>query len=810
MKIKRFKIKNFMSYEHAEIEFSDGINVIVGKNGSGKSCIIDGIYIILLTLKNSGFKKEDIKNKWLNKEPYLELYFEHNGKNYGLKYENNQYFIKDEAIFKPFVQEKYKEFINENIFPDDIIKNAMIIRQDDIKLLSLDRKTRIDVIKKFVGIDDVFDALIILEKAYKDWEKELNTKKENIEDLKKTVDKDLEKKLNETLKKYKEIKIKIEELSNLEETERKKLKNVEEKIKKINEILNEIKIKSEKREIIKNEIEKLNKKIEALEKSYIEEDEYLKIKKELEKKEKKEKIKEKILSIEKEIDQIKNEIEKIEFDKNVFEKFEKIEKEYQKQNELLSLIKRLKNEIVPEYKEKLEKFRKLEKLEIDKNLSLIRFQIEKLKKDLIELNEREEKIRGNEECPVCKNKLTLEIKNKLLNEINLEKNKIKNEISNLEKKIIEYEKLLKEFKILKKIENELIKSEENERKIEEIKKEINSEILNEYAKLKAKYFEEIKKQEKYNVLNKKLQEKIKELEIYKKEFNSLVIDEKLINLDIFDLERKYNNYKLLREYKKELENRLRDFENIKKYIEELKKKLEMFENLEILEKQKNKIERNLEEILVNKNSLIKKFGEVESSIKFLKEKYEIQKETEKKIKKLKIDIEELEKLCKKCSKYIKELDEYYSYLKNEAIPEIVEIASEIFVRLTDYEFERLEYIEDKDKFDIVAIKKGESFDPKSLSGGQQTLYSLAIRFAIGIWSKKNSGLEKIDCIILDEPTIHLDDSAIERLKNEIENLGIEQMIIVTHDQIFPKIADKIFKVSIEKGFSKIKEEKEMS
>jgi len=208
--------------------------------------------------------------------------------------------------------------------------------------------------------------------------------------------------------------------------------------------------------------------------------------------------------------------------------------------------------------------------------------------------------------------------------------------------------------------------------------------------------------------------------------------------------------------------------------------------------------------------LSKEFGEISGEIKILKEKLEKQKEVEKRIKDLKSEIEELKVLKEKCLKYIKELDEFYSYLKNEAIPEIVEIASEIFVRLTDYEFERLEYVEDKDKFDIVAIKKGESFDPKNLSGGQQTLYSLSLRFAIGIWSKKNSGLEKIDCIILDEPTIHLDDSAIERLKNEIENLGIEQMIIVIHDQIFPKIAMIYVGILFFSAFSKIKEEKEIN
>ncbi len=810
MKIRKLKLKNFMSYESAQIEFSDGINVIVGKNGSGKSCIIDGIYITLLTLKNSGFKKEDIKNKWLNKEPSLELHFDHNGKEYALKYENNQYFVKEGAIFKPYVQEKYKEFINENILPDDIIKNAMIIKQEDIKLLSLDRKTRIDVIKKFVGIDDVFEALTILEKAYKDWEKDLQIKQENIENLERIIDKELEKKLCDLSDKYEKIKTKIENLDDKEKEIKCELKKIESKIKKLNIFLNEIKIKNEKIKLFKEIIEKLYKKIDKLSKNFIDEKEYLKIKEELQKKEKKEKLREKILETEREINYLEHEKNRINLNKTIFKRFEDIEKEYQKQSEILSIIKRLKSEIIEGYKEKLCRLRKLEKLEIDKNLSLIKYQIEKLKNNIVELMDRKEKIINNKECPICKNKLTEEIKNKLLNEIDEEINKIQNEMSKLESKIIEYEKLLKEYKDLKKIEKDLIRSEENEKKIEKYKREINREVLDEYAKLKTRYLEEIKKQERYDVINKKINEKTKELEKYKKEYNSIALNEKILNLDVFDLERKYNNYKLLIESKKELDVKIKELENIEKELEILNKKLEGFENINDLEEKKKELESQLNSIQKEKNVLNAEFGKIFGEIKVLKEKLEKQKEIENNIKNLEKEIKELKELKEKCLKCIKDLDEFYSYLKNIAIPEIVEIASEIFIRLTDYEFERLEYIEDKDKFDIVAIKKGESFDPKNLSGGQQTLYSLALRFAIGIWSKKNSGLEKIDCIILDEPTIHLDDSAIERLKNEIENLGIEQIIIVTHDQIFPKIANKIFKVSINKGFSNVKEEKEMN
>ncbi len=45
MKIKSFEARNFRNIENAKIEFSDGINLLIGKNAQGKTNVAEGIYL---------------------------------------------------------------------------------------------------------------------------------------------------------------------------------------------------------------------------------------------------------------------------------------------------------------------------------------------------------------------------------------------------------------------------------------------------------------------------------------------------------------------------------------------------------------------------------------------------------------------------------------------------------------------------------------------------------------------------------------------------------------------------------------------
>ena len=49
MKIHHLKLINFRNYEKIELDFSDGCNIIYGKNGVGKTNLVEGIYVLALT-----------------------------------------------------------------------------------------------------------------------------------------------------------------------------------------------------------------------------------------------------------------------------------------------------------------------------------------------------------------------------------------------------------------------------------------------------------------------------------------------------------------------------------------------------------------------------------------------------------------------------------------------------------------------------------------------------------------------------------------------------------------------------------------
>jgi DNA replication and repair protein RecF len=49
MRIKNINIVNFRNYEKLDISFSDGINIFIGLNGTGKTNLLESIYVLALT-----------------------------------------------------------------------------------------------------------------------------------------------------------------------------------------------------------------------------------------------------------------------------------------------------------------------------------------------------------------------------------------------------------------------------------------------------------------------------------------------------------------------------------------------------------------------------------------------------------------------------------------------------------------------------------------------------------------------------------------------------------------------------------------
>lgn len=64
MQLKRLALLNFRNYTDAEIEFADGVNVIYGENGAGKTSILEAIHYLALTKSfRAGTDKHLVSNK---------------------------------------------------------------------------------------------------------------------------------------------------------------------------------------------------------------------------------------------------------------------------------------------------------------------------------------------------------------------------------------------------------------------------------------------------------------------------------------------------------------------------------------------------------------------------------------------------------------------------------------------------------------------------------------------------------------------------------------------------------------------------
>jgi len=60
MLIERLVLRNFKRFGDAEIRFRDGINGIIGNNGTGKSSIVEAILFALFGVQGTGVQSDFI------------------------------------------------------------------------------------------------------------------------------------------------------------------------------------------------------------------------------------------------------------------------------------------------------------------------------------------------------------------------------------------------------------------------------------------------------------------------------------------------------------------------------------------------------------------------------------------------------------------------------------------------------------------------------------------------------------------------------------------------------------------------------
>ena len=291
MKIKKIKINSFGKIKNKEIELKEKINIIKGKNESGKSTIfkfiLSTLYGISKNKKGKDISDYDKYKPWQGEEfsgkieyeldngEKYEIYREFNKKNPQIYNENSEEITNNYNIDK----NKGSEFFYEQTrISEELFTSTSAIMQQEVKIEKGMQNILIQKIANLVGTgEDNISYQKAIEKINKRQLEEIGTERsrekpiniiqkeiEEIEKEKKELEKykdyeyEIEKNKNEIIKKISENEIKNECLNEIKK-QKEKNKIEKEKIKIQEEIKNK---NDEKIKILKNKIQEINIKEE--------------------------------------------------------------------------------------------------------------------------------------------------------------------------------------------------------------------------------------------------------------------------------------------------------------------------------------------------------------------------------------------------------------------------------------------------------------------------------------------------------------------------------------------------------------------
>ena len=101
-------------------------------------------------------------------------------------------------------------------------------------------------------------------------------------------------------------------------------------------------------------------------------------------------------------------------------------------------------------------------------------------------------------------------------------------------------------------------------------------------------------------------------------------------------------------------------------------------------------------------------------------------------------------------------------------------------------------------YNLIVQTRQEQIDLNMLSGGEKIVIALALRLGIAKAISKN----KMELLVLDEPTIHLDSERRTELIDIIRKINVvPQMIVVSHDEEMEALSTNIIKISKNNGIS---------
>ena len=810
--LESIELKNFLSHANTKITFDEGVNVFIGKNGAGKSSVIDAITYVLYgkharglnaNIIMHGAKKGSVTLRFSMYNKRYEVYREFNSNGSlitaSMRDLDNGKQISAGSRSRGKIKESMDDMIKDIIGLDyKEASIASIIRQGELDaIIELKPSELRDLINKLIGLDRLDDAYEELRKILYSSDDSFRSrirKELGYDDVMQDL---LDNKLKDNIEKMNRYISMLDELNSALSIKEDELSSISKELDQLNRLrLRYDELNSKKEELIrycKNRYEELKRKEEELEHKI--DHAY------------------KCLEVIKDKDAIKARYDRL-------KAIEPKVRLYIDYKEAISKLEREVKDYEAKIKEIKQKISSLKLVEyIPRDIESIKNEIYANEHELFDckesLGKMDEKIKDymyiikHKRCPTCDSDIDkIDIDTKLRNKIK-DKDAIKARIEELNNNI-------KQLRILEE------KRKAYDQAQDKIK--IYEDQLDMLERIYQSKLDDMREKKDYiNILKDELSRMgldvnaidyddiVKDIEYLKDRLDE--IDKAIAWLDanaissIDDIEYLKNEYERIRSMLKMIYLDRYDMKALAEFDDYARL---LYNDILALERQVKDYDRSRHDELNDRlDDLNKEISCLKEDKAKCEERLSLYKDEISRLKHIKLEL-------KDASRYLHMYEEirdsiYHKILPRElrrwAFDEISYKASE-YLRIFDVGIASIMLREEKNSIRIECYTSNGLRAIDSLSGGEKVAIALALRFAIA--SLLSKGM--IDFIILDEPTMHLDQERKRALVKLISRLArksiqLRQIIIITHDsEIFEDSeVDKIVRFEKRQGISNVQE-----